>query len=124
MPDITTKSTGQLLDELVTNAFKTQFASRNLRSTDEFEARYELLRVALEQRLGADLAGLIHDLAIVSMATWQAQEVVMHETDDDAKVAAGGRQAQRLNAARTKTIREIDRLLGEAQITITTKTYG
>ena len=124
MLDITSKSTGQLLDELVTNAFKTEFSSRHARSIDEFEARYELLRAALEQRLGTDLAGLIHDLAIVSMATWQAQEVVMHEKDDDAKVAAGGRQAQRLNAARTKTIREIDRLLGEAQITITTKTYG
>ena len=124
MPDITSKSTGQLLDELVTNAFKTEFSSRRGGSIDEFATRYELLRAALEQRLGVDLAGLVHDLAIVSMATWQAQEVVMHEKDDDAKAADAGRQAQKLNASRTRQIREIDRLLGEAKISITSKTYG
>ena len=123
MRTIAEKSTGQLVDEIVTNGFKTAFSSRHSAALDEFETRYELLRQALVERLGADVAGLIHDLAIVSLATWQAQEVVMHETEDP-KVAAAGRQSQRLNAARTRAIREIDRLLGEAQISITSKTYG
>lgn len=123
MRPISEKSTGQIVDEIVTNGFKTEFSSRRGGSLDEFETRYDLLRTALTERLGADVAGLVHDLAIVSLATWQAQEVVMHEADDT-KTAAAGRQAQRLNALRTRAIREIDRLLGEAQISITTKTYG
>lgn len=117
------KSTGQLLDELVTNAFKTHFAIERDSPTAEFERRYEYLREALTGRLGKDVADLVHDLAIVSMATWQAQEVVMHERDD--KIAAdAGRQAQRMNGQRTRLIRELDLLLGEADISITTKTYG
>ncbi len=123
MPEITSKSTGQLLDELVTNAFKTEFSSRHGGTLEEFETRYELLRSAIERRLGTDLAGLIHDLVLVSMATWHSQEVVMHERSDQA-VAAAGRNAQRTNALRTRIIREIDRVLGEAGISITTKTYG
>lgn len=117
------KSTGQLVDELVTNAFKTAFAASHGAATAEYEQRYELLREALAERLGTDAAALIHDLAVVSLATWHAQEVVMHE-ERDAEAAAAGRQAQRTNAQRTSLIREIDRLLGETEISITTKTYG
>jgi len=123
MPDISEKSTGQLVDELVTNAFKTEFSARRGTALEEFDARYELLRGALAAKLGNDAAAVIHDLCVVSMATWQAQEVVMHESDDHA-AATAGRQSQRLNARRTRLIREIDRLLGEAGISITTKTYG
>ena len=123
MRDISEKSTGQLVDELVTNAFKTEFAVRGGSPADQFEVRYEMLRSALARRLGEDVAAIIHDLAVVSMATWQAQEVVMSSYDD--RVAANaGRQAQRMNARRTRLIRELDRLLGEAGISITTKTYG
>lgn len=121
--DVSTKSTGQLIDELVTNAFKTHHAVSSGSAPAEFERRYNDLRGALETRLGQDVAGLLHDLAIVSMATWQAQEVVMHESDDK-HAASAGRQAQRLNGKRTRIIREIDRLLGETSISITTKTYG
>lgn len=123
MRDISEKSTGQLVDELVTNAFKTVFAAQRGTATEEYDLRYELLRGALEQRLGTDAAAIIHDLAVVSFATWQAQEVLMHEPDDSI-AADAGRQAQRLNARRSRFIREIDRLLGDAGVTITTKTYG
>lgn len=123
MSDITSKSAGQLLDEIVTNAFKTTFAALDGRTTVEFDARYELLCRALEQRVGKDFAQVVHDLCIVSLATWQAQEVVMSERDDMV-VAEAARQAQRMNARRTALIREIDRVLGESNITITTKTYG
>lgn len=123
MRPISEKSTGILVDELITNAFKTAFAVTAGASTAEFDARYELLRNALEERLGADAALLIHDLSIVMMATWQAQEIVMTENDDTV-VAPAARRAQRMNAQRTKIIRQIDSLLGEAAISITTKTYG
>jgi hypothetical protein len=122
MNRIAQKSAGQLIDELVTNAFKIAHAKRCESAGDEYEVRHELLRDALEEKLGHDLADAIHDLAIVSYATWQAQEIVMHERDD-AIVARAGRQAQRSNARRTSLIREIDRVLGEVGITITTKTY-
>lgn len=123
MRRISEKSTGQLVDELVTNAFKTAFAAGRGATTDEYDQRYALLRDALAERLGTDVAALVHDLAVVSLATWHAQEVVMHESRDDV-AATEGRHAQRTNALRTKFIREIDRLLGEAEISITTKTYG
>lgn len=123
MSEISSKSTGQLVDELVTNAFKTAFASVSGRSAQEFDTRYELLRAALVDHCGDGFAQVVHDLCIVSFATWQAQEVVMHESDDHV-VATAARHAQRLNARRTSLIREIDRILGESGITITTKTYG
>ena len=117
------KSTGQLVDELVTNAFKTGSAACSRVATSEYDARYEDLREALIQRLGQDVSAQIHDLALVSMATWHSQELVMHEQSDQA-VATAGRHSQRTNAIRARIIREIDRLLGEAGISITTKTYG
>jgi len=123
MRRISEKSTGQLVDELVTNAFKTAYAGSQGLTADEYERRYELLREALAERLGTDVAAAVHDLAVSSLAAWQAQEVVMHE-QRDVVVASAGRHAQRTNALRTKFIREIDRLLGEAEISITTKTYG
>lgn len=123
MRGISEKSTGQLVDELVTNAFKSGFAHVRSEPAEEFDVRYELLRRVLDERLGPEVATIVHDLAVVSLATWQAQEVVMREASDTA-VAAAGRQAQRMNARRTRLIRELDRLLGEAGISITTKTYG
>lgn len=120
---ISVKTTGQLIDELVTNAFKTHHAVSKDKAPAEFDRRYDDLTEALQERLGQDVAGLLHDLAIVSMATWQAQEIVMHESSDK-PAADAGRQAQRLNGKRTQIIREIDRLLGETSISITTKTYG
>lgn len=121
--DIATKSTGGLVDELVTNAFKTAFVLDLCRSDAEFQIRYETLCEALEARLGTDVASAIHDLCLISFATWQAQEIVM-TSHEDPEVAMAARQAQKLNARRTALIREIDRLLGESSITITTKTYG
>jgi len=120
---ISEKSTGQLVDELVTNAFKTTFALDTGASDSEFETRYQSLRQALQDRLDIGVASAVHDLCIISFATWTAQEVVMTSHDDTA-VAMAARQAQQMNARRTALIREIDRLLGESNITITTKTYG
>ncbi len=151
--DIAIKSTGQLVDELVTNAFKTAFAISSERPTTEFDARFDLLRAEIDDRFGCPISAMISSvcyslfthreppcadhppqihadmglqlrhLCAISLATWQAQEVVVHETDDTV-VAAAARTAQRCNAKRTAAIRTIDRLLCEDAVTITTKTYG
>jgi len=121
--DISIKSTGQLVDELVTNSLKQGFALLSSLDAAEFERRFADLDRVLAERLAPDVAELIRDLTLVSLATWHAQEVVMHERDDRT-VAEAGRNAQRANARRSEFIRRIDRLLGDAGITITTKTYG
>ncbi len=118
------------------------------RPAAEFEVRFELLRNAVDHRFSDPVAcaidafcdslfsnpeptdvipGLyakpIRALCAISLQTWRAQEVVMGD-GDDATVAAAAREAQRCNACRTALIRDIDALLGESNITITTKTYG
>ncbi len=152
--DIATKSIGQLFDELVTNAFKSANALDLHRSMAEFDKRGGQLRRAIHARLpdvddiaervhahclalfrwhssfGLSERGLTHelhdalaDLCTISLATWRAQEIVMGD-GHDSEVVRAAREAQRCNAARTARIRDIDRLLGESGITITTKTYG
>jgi len=153
MLDVSSKTTGQLVDELVTNAFKTAFAKSAVRPTAEFDARFELLRAAVDGRFGCpvaapivylcdslfshpgqptdllipsihpDLGTALRELCVFSLVTWQAQEVVVHETDDTV-VAKAARTAQIFNAKRTAAIRQIDRCAYESEITITTKTYG
>jgi hypothetical protein len=155
MADIATKSTGQLLDELVTNAFKTVHAAAEVRDASEFLTRHTLLSAAIDRRfektvadsvavacsvlfltpeqawheriLGLPLTAALHaallNLCEHSCATWIHQEHVMSGVSD-ALVAKAGRAAQQCNALRTEAMRRIDQLLGEAEITITTKTYG
>lgn len=120
---ISSKSTGQLVDELVTNAFRTWHAGISGAPLDELERRYDQLREVLTERLGPELAACVHALSAISMATWQAQEVLMHDADD-ARALAAARHAQRTNAHRCRIIREIDRLVGDDGITLTSKTYG
>lgn len=151
--DITIKTTGTLIDELVTNAFKTANAIERRLPTTQFTERYQLLRAAIDKRFNGEVAAAIHstsviafssqspvgrdietvvsggiasaiiELRTISKATWQAQEIVMGD-HDDATIAAAGRTAQRCNARRTEAIRRIDRLFGEGDVTITAKTYG
>ena len=152
MRDISEKSTGQLVDELITNAFKTAFAASAGRPTEEFEQRYRLLSEAIDTRWA--ISDVVHrfcislyrspdsefdiprvsehkqallqallDLCRRSLDTWQLQEIVINAVDP-ALVARAAKDAQRCNALRTAAIREIDRQVGESDITITTKTYG
>lgn len=158
MADIAIKSTGQLFDELVTNAFKTAHAVDHNRSIREFQERHTALATAITERLRCRILpssspppvripALVHEhcLAIyrwkigplhskeihvalfelcqTSLATWRAQEIVMsdgHHTE----IARAAREAQRCNAARAGSIRELDHMFGESEITITSKTYG
>lgn len=152
MADIATKSIGQLFDELVTNAFKSAHALDRLHSIAEFDKRGGLLCAAIRARVPDGIAERVHshcltlfrwrnssglserdltpelhdalaDLCTISLATWRAQEIVMGD-GHDSEVARAAREAQRCNAARTARIRDIDRLLGESDVTITSKTYG
>lgn len=178
MPDIAVKSTGTLIDELVTNAWKTGHAIQRGRDTSEFDARFALLRDAIDARIASGVAQAVHStcvvgfvarelmtdivfagvygdrdprieqmqrhvqefterigpskpvlplriwqLCCVSKQTWLAQEHVMGDSDDTT-VASAARTAQQCNARRTDMIRQIDQILGEAEVTITTKTYG
>ena len=120
---IEVKSTGQLVDETVTHAFRTEWARAAAGGeVDELLARAEFLVRALDRRLGSGAGTLIFDLATVLRATWVAQEIVMAD-HDDATTARAARQAQRLNGHRSRLVRRIDQLLGEDGITVMAKTY-
>lgn len=120
--DIQVKSTGQLVDETGTLAFRMARARDAGADEAELAARADSLVQALDRRLGRGAGALILDLATVLRATWVAQEIVMADHDDQATTCAA-RQAQRLNGHRSRLIRRIDQLLGEDGITVMTKTY-
>lgn len=119
---IEVKSTGQLIDEAGTMAFRLARAWATGADAADLAARAELLISALDRRLGDGVGTLIFDLAAVLRATWVAQEIVMADHGDQ-ETAAAARQAQRLNGHRSRLIRRIDQLLGEDGITVMTKTY-
>lgn len=117
---IEVKSTGQLVDETGTLAFRVARAREE--DVSELLARADSLVQALDRRLGDGAGALIFDLAVVLRACWVAQEIVMADPDDRA-LACAARQAQRLNGHRARLIRRIDQLLGEDGITVMIKTY-
>jgi hypothetical protein len=68
-------------------------------------------------------AVLIDELITTVVKCFFAQEDVM-KGGEDAAVAAAARKAQELNARRNQLIRAIDERLGEAEYTVTPKTYA
>jgi hypothetical protein len=68
-------------------------------------------------------AVLIDELITTVVKCFFAQEDVM-KGGEDAAVAAAARKAQELNARRNQLIRAIDERLGEAEYTVTQKTYA
>lgn len=114
------KSTGQLLDETATLGLRHGHCEGP--DTAAILARLNALSEALGRRLGGEVGPLVFDLATVLCATWMAQEVVMADRDD-VTTARAARQAQRLNAHRSRLIRRIDQLLGESGITVFVKSY-
>lgn len=119
---IETKSTGQLLDETVTLGLRHGSGAGAGADEAPLLARLHALSQALDGRLGEEVGPIVFDLATVLCATWMAQEVVMADRDD-ATTARSARQAQRLNAHRSRLIRRIDQLLGESGITVFVKSY-
>ena len=120
---IEVKSTGLLVDEAVTHAFRVARAQAAAgEKSEELSAREEDLVLALDRRLGSGAGALIFDLATVLRATWVAQEIVMADYDAET-TARAARQAQRLNGHRSRLVRRLDNLLGEDGITVMAKTY-
>ena len=118
--DITSKSTGFLIDELITAGFKVEVSP-----TTANIQRMRLLDASVRLRLNGredDIFLQVTKLKIVSRQCWQAQEGVMKGRDVTA-IANAAVQAQHTNAQRNKLIREIDTILGESDVSVLEKTY-
>lgn len=118
--DITVKSTGFLLDELITARFKVEVSP-----TSDNIQRVRLLDAAVRLRLNGredDIYLPMIKLQVVLRQCWDAQELVMHSKDIPT-IASAGIKSQKTNAERNKLIREIDAILGESNITSLGKTY-
>lgn len=120
------KSTGFLIDELITAELKMKHFGKN-----HLQERYEQLNTAISKRLGRHndsdkshtLSILVLNLKRVNQKCWDAQETVM-KSFAAVTVAKAAKEAQRLNAQRNGIIREIDDLLGESQYSQLEKSYG
>lgn len=124
--DITTKSTGFLIDELITARFKVEVSP-----THDNIQRVRLLDAATRLRLNGredDIYLQVVKLQVILRQCWEAQEVVMNacknRNPDYTLIGKAGIKAQETNAQRNKLIREIDTILGEDSITPLGKTYG
>lgn len=132
MNDITVKSTGFLIDELITSRFKVEVSP-----TPDNVHRMRLLDAAVRLRLNGredDIYLQVVKLQLVLRQCWDAQEVMrgakiehtpylIHDFTNLEKIARAGIKAQETNAERNKLIREIDTMLGEADISPLGKTY-
>lgn len=131
--DITQKSTGFLIDELITARFKVE-----VHPTQETIQRARLLDAAIRTRLNGredDIYLQVVKLQLVSRQCWNAQEIVMgyknmkhspylkDNTIHLIKIADAAITAQRTNAERNGLIREIDTILQEEAFTGLEKTY-
>ena len=134
MRDITQKSTGFLIDELITTRFRVES-----NPTPDNIQRMRLLDAAVRLRLNGredDIFLQVTKLQLVSRECWNAQEIVMKEQDityspymnDNyfqlKRLAESAIKAQKTNALRNKLIREIDTVLGESDTSVLGKTYS
>ena len=127
------KSTGSLIDEMITTLLKTTKTTKN---KEENERRWNLLSDAISKRFEKSpvpiyderVVDLWQELSETLEACWDAQETVMEFTkplDCDAAMWVGNAaiDAQDLNAKRNRLIRELDELLGESDYTQLEKSY-
>ena len=117
------KTTGELIDELITTQLKLSFFGYN----EEIISRELALISAINKRLTdkqiLELAELVGELEEVSKQCWDAQEIITksHIRDDIADAAI---KAQQQNVIRTKLIRKIDNFVNESGFTRLEKSYG
>lgn len=121
------KSTGFLIDELLTTEIKLKhFGSAAV------QERYDMLDIAIKSRLSRHndkdkfhtLSVLILKLKQVNQNCWDAQERVMkNDLKYPKPIAIAAKQAQTLNAQRNSLMREIDDLLGESRFSQLEKSY-
>jgi len=67
---------------------------------------------------------LIDELSIINIKIWFKIEMIMNGDSVMKELAKLGIDVQKLNARRSALIRAIDERLGEADISLTDKTYG
>lgn len=118
--DITIKTTGMLIDELITAKMKII-----ANPTDENIQRASLLEEAVLDRLSCRMhviEDLYRSLQDVLKECWDAQETVA-TSDNVYVVYHAARVAQQTNAMRNTLIRAIDTVLGEIYTTPLEKTY-
>jgi len=133
------KSTGTLVDELLTTDLK--IAAGN---TDAQERRHELGNTIIERTAVLIVTGQIdkyrefqrvtEELRTVLKQCWDAQETVSRvpllydeeqfDIQDLYKIAHAGKEAQRTNRLRNQFIRRLDEIVGETDRTQLEKTYG
>lgn len=133
------KSTGTLIDEMVTANLKVIKSPKN---KEENERRWNLLSDAVGKRFQQSdipiwderVVDLWQELSETLELCWEAQEVVMRYSEyveDDSfydpdyfeRCARGAVDAQKLNSKRNRLIRNIDELLGESNYTQLEKSY-
>jgi len=133
--DITVKSTGFLIDELITARFKVE-----INPNQDNIQRMRLLDAAVRIRLNGredDIFLPVAKLQVVLRQCWNAQEIIMdnkslfdktYVSSNDLKalnkLGQAAVDAQTTNAERNKLIREIDTILGEANVSVLEKTYS
>lgn len=132
--DITVKSTGYLIDELITTRFKVE-----VNPLPETIQRMRLLDAAIRLRLNGredDIYLPVTKLQIILRQCWEAQETIMKYKTLFDRIYVSSAQikeltalgqaavnAQTTNAERNKLIREIDTILGEIDVSPLHKTY-
>lgn len=133
--DIAIKSTGTLIDEMLTADMKIQAGN-----SQAIERRHQLgtvvsvrlAKIALDKEKNRAMWKLITELTSVLKDCWDAQEVFRKfgddvnywSTDDIFEMACAGKDAQTYNNQRNKLIRKIDELIGETEFTQLEKSYG
>jgi hypothetical protein len=133
--DITVKSTGFLIDELITARFKVE-----INPNQDNIQRMRLLDAATRIRLNGredDIFLPVTKLQVVLRQCWNAQETIMKYAPIVGETFITGKhytelfelgkaaiQAQKTNAERNKLIREIDTILGEDNVSVLGKTYA
>jgi hypothetical protein len=118
--DIRIKSTGMLIDELITARMKII-----ANPSEENTQRAVSLENAIQHRLQnkkADISVFVNALTGMLKECWDAQEIVSN-SDNVYDVYHAAKVAQQTNSVRNSLIREIDAALGEEAITPLEKTY-
>lgn len=124
MLQIELKTTGFLIDEIITCKFKIKDG------IEGSNVRLALLTKVISSRMDplgrSDMVRLCKisaELESVSRICWDAQEKVCSLHVRDSNIGIHAKRAQEVNAQRTALIRKIDLLLGEGEITVLEKTY-
>lgn len=112
------KTTGMLLDELITNTLKLYHPKGG-----DHDRQAALIHILRQRGIDVELVDHIIRLAVVDSCCWFAQETVMSEDIAD-KVARAAKDAQYFNAQRNTYMRAIDEVTGYTEDTVTEKTYA